>query len=446
MDDRNFDEIIKGKFEAYEDPDFDSSALADFHERLSSVQYTPWYVTYRTECLVAGLLVLFTLANALIVFRGNAEKNLNAATLKIELKTRIDSLTSAIHQLKANQKSIFILDPAAKQTVPNEANGISSRNQVNELGGNGTFAHTASRLYLGGISSLPPGVLEKLTEENVLEIEDGRAYLILSDKIKRIRHVSFVHDQPDQPQPFREKELVLTDEKLKQLKVASPKTSNFNQLSGKMINKIEAHQYVKGIGLNVSPHLDLLQATFSRGTGGISPRVGITTEWVVAPHWSIETSLDYLNTNLAVHKDFEALHLVDLAPELGALQSVEINTRTLSLPINIKYRWWLTRQHQLVLRGGYTPYFSLSRQYLYRHPYPGRPADSDKTLSTLEHSDDLRFYGGTINFRAGVSTMLKKKSQFEIDLFYEQSLGTVGSEKLNMQLYGVRTAFTFRVK
>ena len=116
------------------------------------------------------------------------------------------------------------------------------------------------------------------------------------------------------------------------------------------------------------------------------------------------------------------------------------------MPISFKYRWWLSRQHQLVLRAGYTPYLSLRSQYLYSYPYPGRPVDSDLTINTSEQLDQKKFYGNTLTVSAGITKSLKKSKKFETSLFYEKSLGSVGSQKLDMQLFGVRTALWFNLK
>ena len=73
-----------------------------------------------------------------------------------------------------------------------------------------------------------------------------------------------------------------------------------------MINKIEDHKYTTGIGINLAPHLDIVKGIYSQGSGGTTPRLGITAEWVVSPHWSFETSLDYFTTKLTVNE--HALH------------------------------------------------------------------------------------------------------------------------------------------
>ena len=315
-----------------------------------------------------------------------------------------------------------------------------------KIHGSNPALHTRSKLHLGSVASLPPGIVELLTENGVFDAENGEAYLILSDKIRVLRHISYEGDQAQGLKLLPQKEIELTNTQIKEIKIVAPKVSNTMYLSSKMINKIEAYQYKKGICIALVPHIDLVQSAFSQGYGGLTPRVGLTADWIIAPHWSVETSVDYLSTDVTVKKNFSALHLINLIPELGNIESVELTTSTLSSPVNLKYRWWLTHKNQLIVRAGYTPYFSINRQYQYRQPYPGRPAGSDKTISTLQHSDDVRFYGSTFHVGIGISKMIKKKNQLEADLFYERSPGGVGNEKLGIQLYGIRTSFSFRMK
>ncbi len=52
MDDRDFDNIIKGKLENLEGEPYDPTALSDLHYRLAASAVTPWYTNYRTELLV----------------------------------------------------------------------------------------------------------------------------------------------------------------------------------------------------------------------------------------------------------------------------------------------------------------------------------------------------------------------------------------------------------
>ncbi len=448
MDDTNFDDLLKSKLEGYEHPDIGPGALASFHNRMSSVPSTPWYRKYRTEMFVVTSFIVFTMLNSFILWYGfGRNENYNADQNNMFSRQIIDSLTQVVTQLKADQKerpSVFIINPAPE--VVKERNvKVEGKNKGNDLATNPS-RHTNTKLHLGNVASIPSTILDRLRAEDVLETIDGQAYLIITDRVSQIRHKSYAWELPSKLTVVYEDDSLESEESIEKIKLKLPSVKLKNRISTKMINKIEDHKYTTGIGINLAPHIDIVKGAYSQGSGGTMPRVGLTAEWIVSPHWSVETSLDYLSTKVTVNKDFQSLHLPNLNTELGTLESAEINTRTLSLPINMKYRWWLSQKNQLIVKAGYTPYFSLRSEYLYQYPYPGRPVDSDLSISTVEQVDQRGFYGGTFNMSLGISKFIKKKSQFEVDLFYEKSLGSVGHEKLGMQLFGIRTAYSIRVK
>jgi hypothetical protein len=449
MDDNSFDDLLKDKFEGYEHPDIGPIALTSFHDHMSSFPSLPWYSKYRTEVLVTASFILFTLLNGFIVWYGFDKKENDATDLNNGLRHQvIDSLTMVINQLKTSQQqpSVFIINPTDKKmaelTVAQDA--IASQDNTKNPGN--SIHNNNTKFHLGTISSLPPDILQRLEEEDVLETKDGEAYLLISDRVRQIRHTSYTFESPSHLNIIYENDTTETAESTENIKLDLPSIKLKSRMSSKMVNKIESHNYTKGIGINLAPHLDAVKSAYSEGSGSLTPRLGLTAEWIVSPHWSFETSVDYLNTKFTVNENLQSLNLPNLNPELGNPESVEITTRTLSLPVNLKYRWWLTRKHQLVIKAGYTPYFSLRNEYLYQYPYPGRPADSDLTINTLEQKDNRGFYGGTLNVALGISKLVKKKSQFEAALFYENSLGNVGQQNLAMQLFGIRTAYSFRIK
>jgi hypothetical protein len=445
MDDSSFDDLIKKKLDHYEDPEFDPSALAAFRDRMPSFPSVLWYSKYRTAVFVFSSLVLFSLLNGFILWTGNSKTKDENREVSSRLQHQVDSLSETLRQLQTSkaQPSVFIIEPSVKKTKESgsQAEGF---HQVREPLGNSPWRHTNNEIHLGSMASIPHDVLERLQEEDVLKIKGDQVYLVITDRIRFIRHQSYAVASPSLLTILQKNDSV-SDEPAEPKKVESVAKLP-GRISSQLINKIEDHQYVKGVGINIAPHVDFVNGLYTKGTGSITPRFGITAEWIVSPHWSLETSLDYLSTKVAVDRDLQSLNLPDLNAQLGSPRSAQISTRMLSLPVNLKYRWWLTRQHQLVVRTGYTPYVSFHDQHVYAYPFPGQPSNSDLTLSTVEEVDSRRFYGGTLSLAAGISRITKKKNQFEVALFYEKSLGNVSQQKLGMQLFGVRTAYSFKVK
>ena len=436
MDKSDFDDFMREKLENRNSPPFKQTALNQFHERMSSFRPIVWHQKYRTELFVATSLILFTLINGSIIWFGIAREKAIATTSESTMKRQIDSLMVSVQQLKNSQKqsSTAMIDPAVAQETVN-------KNQFE----NDQLLHTNPKFHLRSVSSLPKDVYEKLPREGVPETKNGDAYLTITDTSNSRRQRSYTFESGDLKVIYKNDTSVIVEDDTK-IAMELPPATIATRLSSKVINKIEDHQYSSGLGINVAPHIDFVKGVYQQGNGNITPRVGFTADWVFSPRWSVETSLDYMNTRLTVYKDFQSLELPNVSTDLGDIESAQITTSTLSLPINFKYRWWLTRQYQLVLKTGYTPYLSFRSQYLYSYPYPGRPVDSDLIINTSEQVDQRQFYGNTFLVSAGITKSLKKKRKIETSLFYEKSLGHVGSEKLDMQLFGIRTALWFTIR
>ncbi len=436
MDDNDFDSSLKSKFENYEFSGPVPNALDRFHSRLASYPSIPWRTLYRTEIFVAASFILFTLLNSLFYLNLDRKGN-SSAELKRNKMEIIDSLLLVIDRLKVKQPaSVFIIDPSAKTK---KEMSTSAMDQTVEMR-NAPALNTDYRFHMGPVSSLPKSIYDRLTEEGVLETENGEAFLIVTDRVKQIRHQAYSFD-PIAIIGTGEIDSVSAPPGTSHLKLRKAPTAN---LTSKMVNKMEDHAYTAGIGIGLAPHVDLVAGVFSQGSGGLLPRAGVTAEWVVSPHWSLETSLDYINTKVTTDKNFQSFYLPNQKPELGGLENVQLNAHLLAMPINLKYRWWLTRKQLLVMKAGYSPYLALRNQYIYT--YPEQPPNSDLTISTVEQVDQLKFNGGTLNLAVGINRLTKKKNFFEVALFYEHSIGNFGDQKLAMQLFGVRTAYSIKLR
>ncbi len=438
MDDNDFDSSLKSKFENYEFSGPVPNALDRFHSRLASYPSIPWHTLYRTEIFVAATFILFTLLNSLFYLNLDRKGN-SSAELKSNKKEIIDSLLLVIDRLKVKQPaSVFIIDPSAK--TKKEMSRTPAVDQAVEMR-NASALSTGSKFHLGSVSSLPKSIYDRLTEEGVLETEDGEAFLVITDRVKQIRHQAYSFE-PISIIGTGEIDSASAPQGTNSIKLR--KATIANNLSSKMVNKMEDHAYTAGMGIGLAPHVDLVAGVFSQGSGGLLPRAGLTAEWIVSPHWSLETSLDYINTKVTTDKNFQSFYLPHQKPELGGLENVQLNAHLLSMPINLKYRWWLTRKQLLVMKAGYSPYLVLRNQYIYT--YPEQPPNSDLSISTVEQVDQLKFNGGTLNLAVGINRLTKKKNFFEVALFYEHSVGNFGDQKLAMQLFGVRTAYSIKLR
>ena len=73
-----------------------------------------------------------------------------------------------------------------------------------------------------------------------------------------------------------------------------------------------------------------------------------------------------------------------------------------------------------------------------------RAAAIDKAIEKFKAAIEIYPYDS--HYFTSLGLAYKKKNQLEADLFYERSPGGVGNEKLGIQLYGIRTSFSFRMK
>ncbi|HTJ48827.1 MAG TPA: hypothetical protein VL443_05170 [Cyclobacteriaceae bacterium] len=447
MDDNKFDDLLKSKFEDYEYSSANAPDVAGFHERLVQYPTVSWYSKYRTELFVTTSFIFFTLLNSLIFWSTLATKEETRMSLEKNFKLHIaDTIAQVINQLKSQQlqqqqTQIAILNSSDHSNIFKRERDHRDMGSIVETGQPRTI--DSSLFYLGVASSIPKYFYDKLTDAGVLEIKSGGAYLNISDRVKLIRNTTYALAPPNQDLLFQSHDSLITP------KAETTKTGSIakvsNTISSKLINRIADTKYKSGIGINFSPHMDFANVAFSEGSGDVMRRLGVTVDWIVAPHWSIETSVDHFTTKVTLHEDFQKYNLPKLNPVEDGLQSVQIRAKTVSFPVALKYRWWLTSKNQLIFRMGYTPYISFHNEYRYTSPYPGQRADSDVTINTVEDFNKVRFYGGTTTAMAGISKLMNKKNQLEFSLFYERSVKGMGQEKLNMQLIGLRTAFLFNL-
>ena len=176
MDDHDFDDLLKNKFEDYEHPDDEISAL-DSCYRMSSFSSVPWYTKFRTETSVASLLLLFTFLNGFMMWNGASHNDFSAAeNNRLADRALIDSLLHEIRTLKSPQQqpSVYVINPANSITAPLTSGNVKSEQPALAVGYT-PAQYDGSRLHLGRIDSLPTDVLAKLSEEGVLESDNGEA-------------------------------------------------------------------------------------------------------------------------------------------------------------------------------------------------------------------------------------------------------------------------------
>lgn len=440
MDDSSFDNLIKKKMENYESSVFNPDTFSQLQTRLAAGLTVPWYIKYRTVSLVAATLILFTLFN---IYWVSPKLNLNEKeqTVVLHQSTKvIDSLNSIIRELGKTPGKIYIIDPENINSVEKRESmggSITHKFQFDD-----TTQNSNLKLFLGSEVDLPREVFNKLKKWNMIALDGDEAWLVISYKEPEDYRVN---KRVDDPALLRLQKPISPVEITIKLEPSSVHSKSNHEISGKMRNSIEKH-YFSGIGINLAPHVDLLSGNFTIGSGSLFPRIGLVADWVMSPHFSIETGADYATPKFTVNNNFQRLTLPNVDNQIGSLQSAELGVRTVSLPVNFKFRRWLTAKNQLVYRIGYTPYFSFRHQYIYHYSLPNQTPESDLTITTMEQIDEKIFYGSTLTASVGITRALRDNKKLEASLFFERSLGNMGAEKVGIKLFGIRAAYWFKVK
>ena len=198
-----------------------------------------------------------------------------------------------------------------------------------------------SKVSIGLISSLPPQLYNVLMEKGLLITENDEAYLAPPETVNQHYRNMYLASRKTESQKLWP-ELVLPEFKLKPVEIKEAPTvvareTKHQVISAKMRNELEKH-YFKGLGINVAPHADLAQAIFSQGTGLITPRAGVTVDWVISPRFSVESGIDYSTTKLVLDKNFQTITLPSSDTSLGRVERLGIKHTLLSAPIALKYR------------------------------------------------------------------------------------------------------------
>lgn len=441
MDDSSFDNLIRKKMENYESSVFNPDTFSQLQTRLAEGLTVPWYIKYRTVSLVAATLLLFTLYN---IYWVSPKLNLNEKEQTVVLHQSskvIDSLNSIIKELtNKTPAKIYIIDPANNLTrEKKESNGDAFTPRFKF---DGTTQNSNLKLFLGSEVDLPREVFNKLKEWNMIALDGDEAWLVISYKKPEDY---LVHNKGFDPGLVGVQKPISPVEITIKLEPSSVHSKSNHEISGKMRNSIEKH-YFSGIGINLAPHVDLLSGNFTIGSGSLFPRIGLVADWVMSPHFSIETGADYATPKFTVNNNFQRLTLPNVDNQIGSLQSADLGVRTVSLPVNFKFRRWLTAKNQLVYRIGYTPYFAFRHQYVYHYSLPNQTPESDLTISTMEQIDEKIFYGSTLTASVGITRELRDNKKLEASLFFENSLGTMGAEKVGIKLFGIKAAYWFKVK
>jgi hypothetical protein len=413
MDDNKFDDIIKGKVGEYADTSFEPSALAALHHRMATDSDWPWHVRYRNELVVgtgAVLIILFTLWGQWY-FSGQKEQQFqNDFQL---LKAQNEQMSDLLREMK-NVKGI----------VADTIRVIEIRERDPHL-----YASLVQQ-----IENLKNALTDSFVNISNQNLAKSNAPQSNNREVWMGSFENNFHPFPISPLAVG---LQGSTKKIMEAGIQEEK-----KLTAKEIKKQE--NYRKGLGFRVGPIVELSQGFYRAGSGEISLGYGILGDIILSPSWSVEAGLKFVHRFSEVPEDeLGKITLANANQIIGDVKLAEIDTWIAEMPVNLKYRYPLSRKTSLLTAIGYSPMFITKQTLEYSYQYN---TSTDFYLKDSHDEKGIRFSPGAINISIGLSKQLKNKKILEGGIFFQQGLGDVGVEKSRLNTLGIRGVYWFPLR
>ena len=427
MDDKQFDDIIKKKLSEYEEPGFDPSALSALHSQLASTRAWPWYSRYRTELLMASGMALCTL---IIVwsqwyFREIENDLLKKNTIVIsDQHEQIKNLLSEITMLKNHT-------PDTVRVIERSENSPTD---------------TYSIILLEQIANLQEdlGKMQKYLETYQSNAEATSSEILRGENVYGLSNeqesgYSYLHSKRLHPKQNRTKSAHAYDSS----KIQPSAQNTERTLSTKTLRDLQKH-YHKGIGIHVGPTVEISRGIYDGGIPKIDIAGGVLGDFILSPFISIETGAKFSHRVYEIsEEDLASRPLPDVDSTLGPLTYADVDSWLLEVPLNLKYRFPLTRKTNLIGGLGYSARLYTRQLFEYSYGIDGNP---DASITTSTEISKVQLYPGTLNISLGLDHQLKNNKILETSLFYQHGLGEAGVEKMRANFFGIRSTFWFTVK
>ncbi|MEX1240107.1 MAG: hypothetical protein WEB30_10330 [Cyclobacteriaceae bacterium] len=415
MDDNRFDDIIKGKVGEFEEPGFDAAALANFHHQMDSVHVSPWYSRYRTELLGGGAITMSTLLILLSLWYVNQQKSdvweKNAALIALQ-QEQIAKLTRELDELKELAPDTLYIRPerievqtlltkiAALESVINDLAARSANNSTPGLSPHHPVARTVTPAAFYPSDETTPLVVQFYSNPGDIRAQQ--------------------HDH------------------------ASSGIES-GKFSAKTQRELEKH-YHNGVGIRVGPALDLSKGIYEAGHGRIDFSGGVLGDFILSPVLSIETGGKFSHRFYEIPGDevsSSGILLPDIDPDMQPLVTADIDSWTVEVPINLKYRSPLSMRSHWLAGIGYSSVFMTKQIFEYDYQLDG---NQSVQLNESHHYSQTKMNPGTLNFSLGLSNQFRSNKILETSLYYQNRLGVTGLEKIQANFIGIRAVYWFTVR
>lgn len=437
MDDKRIDDVFKAKLYHYEDPVYDMNAASAFDEKLSMLATRPWYSKYRTAALVAASLALFTLFNYLIINKlyGDSENLRNE--IAADYKAEINKLHDDINQLRSlKTDTIYMRHKDISSLTPS-----SFPDQISK----------AEMLRILDNEEWIVLLLERLTAKS-LDVRMASYYQRHGNAIPLVARLTGIpihndFDSESNVTPPQLPENWETDSANANLKL-----NEKVKPSSKVIKDLKKH-YSNGVGIKAGGELAFVMSSPGTGSTGNAVRGGVLGELVFSPGVALETGLKYSSRVHTINKnEIDVSTYPGIDESLGEFKDLEIKSRILEVPVNVKYYHHFDQDKQLYLTLGLSPNIFLSQNFKYRYSVDlnnsgnTESSEGEVVLTSDQSFEKIKWDPGTINAGVGISYDLPGNKILQVGAFYQKSMNGLGREGVKQNLFGLKSSLWFRVR
>ncbi|MDN5212637.1 hypothetical protein QQ020_11295 [Fulvivirgaceae bacterium BMA12] len=477
MDDNKFDQRIREKVAEYRDYGIDSGALEGLHQRLAGVTYAlPWYKNLKNIGWIAASVILVSLLNFSLYSYIHGSDSQELLDELAQLRHDQQKLYELQNQLNNKENRLIDTVYVYKEKAVNTTNpprdleaviATMNKKELNDLiqkynlgaEHSGQKALPGSQLYMANLDDAPPEVRSYLARNGIFVFEDGKKVPVKIDNLpyqhgpERLRKRGYYLASNDW-QPFFDIGIG-GDEQEKQEVAGNAKKTKDVALPARILRVLEKNE-MNGLGFRWGPELTLLRSAYDIGHGeGL--QLGVLAELVMSPSLRLESGFKYTklefgldDSEIAAQSEETLNTFPALNRDIGELEDIEVSSDIISIPLNLKYFYPLTKRKKMFVSVGYTPMLYLSQRLEYSYLADiGNDIEEDDfstAITSTKRIDNPELYAGTFNTSLGLESQLKKDLYFQAALFYQKGITDMGVEERNIELFGLRTSLWFKVR
>lgn len=481
MDDKHFDKKIREKIARYQDPGVDPGALTGLHDRLDNFKTTiPWYKNRRYLGYAAAAVLFISLLNFSLYSYINQYSKEDLLAQIASLKSDQQQLYKLQHEFNASTKIIRdtvylykeILKAPEKLKVSQVENYVASlspvkRQQIlekympaahDDIYGN----QSSHKIVLANLDEAPEEVKSYLATNDLYTINNG----------KRIKLVIEDLDILQPPDYLAKKGMILNradwgltanisyfpvvaTRKGEKETAKSDKNTKDVYLSANVLRALEKNE-MRRYGFRIGPSVDFYKPIFDLGNKNINTGIGFLAEFVLSPSVRLESGFNFTQmeykldpSEISNLTETQISKFPSLNPGLGKINAIEVTSDILSMPLNFKYFYPLSKKKRLFVSTGYTPMLFLSQKFLYAYKPKEEIDDEDDfraDLTAIKRKDNPKLYAGTFNVHLGMESQLKKNTYLQAAVFYQNGIDDMGVENRSIEMVGLKSSLFFKIR